>query len=280
MSKAKPIFEYTNYREYLADYYSRTKAERPAFSYRVFARLAECKSPSTLKRVIAGERNLTEDGIAKFGKALKLNKQEQEFFASLVRLNQAKTNAEKQECAVKLSQSRKYRQLHPLTNLQMNYYRNWFYIPVRELVGLKGFKDDPEWIAAQISPKITPVEARRALEDLVQMGLLERAPDGKIIMTTKNVSTGNEMLNAFLTEFHNEMTKKSIESIERHPREKRDISSITVGISAETAAQIKAKIQTFRKELLELAANDSESNVIYQLNFQMFPLTEEINGGD
>ncbi len=280
MFKMRSIFEYNDYREFLKDYYTNMKAEKKSFSFRVFARLADCGSPSTLKRVMAGERNLTPNMIEKFSKALKLTKVEHEFFSNLVQLNQSKNPLEKRSVAERLARSRRYRELYPLSSVQMNYYKNWFYIPVRELVGLKGFREDPIWIAKNADPAITPQEAEKALEELQKLGLIARGPNGKLQLSSKTVTTGDEVSSLFLTEFHKEMTKKSMESIERHSREKRDISSVTVGISSKSFEKIKEKIQNFRKEILEIAANEEDPNVVYQLNMQMFPLSKETKEGE
>ena len=45
----RDLFEYINYRRYLADYYRSRKEELPAFSYRYFCNKAGIKSPVFLK---------------------------------------------------------------------------------------------------------------------------------------------------------------------------------------------------------------------------------------
>ena len=88
-------YTYLDYRRYLKDLYKKLKETTNHFSFRYFAKAAGLKAPNYLKLVMDGERNLSQDGIRKFCKGLKLNKGEQEFFENLVHMNQSKTDEEK-----------------------------------------------------------------------------------------------------------------------------------------------------------------------------------------
>ena len=64
-------------------------------------------SPSFLKLVTDGQRNLGPDGVRGFTKALKLTKEEASFFANLVGFNQARDDGERNEWYRRLWTSRK-----------------------------------------------------------------------------------------------------------------------------------------------------------------------------
>ena len=74
------IFEYTDYRKYLADFFLQKKAHTPAYSHRVFARQAGLSSPSHFLMIIKGERNLSMKTIEKFAEGMKLSKKERRYF--------------------------------------------------------------------------------------------------------------------------------------------------------------------------------------------------------
>jgi uncharacterized protein (TIGR02147 family) len=74
------------------------------------------------------------------------------------------------------------------------------------------------------------------------------------------------------------MMKRAAESIDRFPRDKREISSLTFGVSEAAARKIKDKIQKFRKELVEVISDDNPATAVYQMNFQLFPLIDSIAG--
>lgn len=273
------IFEYDNYRRYLADLYTMLKREKRHFSYRYFSKAAGFTSPNFLQLVITGKRNLTSESLEKFIKALKLSKKEAEFFRHLVSLNQAKTVEEKRHFTEQLLKSSEFRKLHPLKKEQFDYYANWFYVPVRELVGLKEFREDPKWISQTLRPQITPADAEKALAELIKLGLIKRNNEGRLVQSESIVSTGDEVASASVAQFLKLMTLLGAESVDLFPAAARDVSSVTLTLSEKNFQQVKGLVQKFRKELLTIANNDPEPEAVYQINFQLFPLTKILKRG-
>src|SRR3954465_13106998 len=91
----KSIFDYTDYRRYLREYYAWAKTNKRGFSHRAFMAKAEMSGPNYFKRVMEGVHNLTENSIPKFAAALELTDSEGEYFKHLVYFNQARTLEEK-----------------------------------------------------------------------------------------------------------------------------------------------------------------------------------------
>jgi uncharacterized protein (TIGR02147 family) len=273
------IFNYDNFRTYLKEFYTHAKLKNKKFSYRYFSKMAGFKSPNFLKQVMDGQSNLSPESINKFAKVLKLNGEETLFFRNLVLLNQAKSVGEKQIYAKEILRCRTYRRMHPLKESQYHFYSKWYYQPIRELVNLADFKDDPVWISSRLHPSITPLEAQKAVEELVKLGLLEKNSEGRLVQCEKAVATPDEVTSSSVAECHREMMKRAVESIDSVSRDKRDISGITFSTSLETATKIKEMIQNFRKDVVEVLLRDQSPKSVYQLNFQLFPLVK-IEGGE
>lgn len=278
-SALKSVFEYDNYRVFLKDKFAALKAADKKFSFRFFARLAGFNSHNTLWNVIDGRTNLSEASIEKICTALKLRQDESAHFKNLVMLNQAKTSELRAKFSQLILRSKAYRKAHPLKESQLNYYSQWYYVVIREMVNLPNFKEDPKWISENTMPRISERQAEEAIQELLKLGLLGRDGQGKLTQESAIVSTGDEVISALVAGFHREFMKKASESIDRIPRQKRDISSVTFRVSTETAQKIKEKIQNFRRELTAEAAGDPHPNAIYQLNLQLFPVTS-IEGDD
>jgi uncharacterized protein (TIGR02147 family) len=274
MTARKNIFAYDDYRAYLRDHYAQAKAANRDYSFRYFSRLAGFKSPNFLKVVMEGKSKLSRKSIGKFIKALKLSREEAVYFRNLVLLNQAATPSEREQFAEEILKLKAFRQSHPLAEAQFRYYSHWYFAALRELVGLAGFKEDPEWIAQKIKPAILPDQAREALAELQNLGLISRGPDGRLGLTAAHVTTADEVASNFVAKFHREMMKKAADSIDAIPRDRREISSLTMGMSEKTAKIIKEMIQNFRKQIVEILNRDEGSHAVYQLNFQLFPLAD------
>lgn len=273
-SEKPNLFSYDNYRRYLKDLYAHLKAAKSHFSFRYFSKAAGFRSPNFLKLVIDGKRNLTGDSVERFAKALKLNKREAEFFRNLVALNQAATVAERNHFAEQVFRSGAYRKLNPLKREQHDYYATWYCVAIRELARLKDFQEDPKWIAKTLRPRITPAEAEKAVAELQKLGMLKRDESGKLIQNEPTISTGDEVASASVAQFLKLMTVMGAESIDLFAAAKRDVSSVTLSLSDESFARAKDMVRQFRKELLALDAKDQNATNVYQVNFQVFPLTE------
>src|ERR1700721_1624232 len=70
------VFNYSDYREYLKDFYQLKKSKAGTYSFAVFSLRAGIKSPNYLKLVMDGERNLTPENTLAFARGLGLSEQE------------------------------------------------------------------------------------------------------------------------------------------------------------------------------------------------------------
>ncbi len=267
------VFQYTDYRTYLRDWYRAAKESRGSFSFRRFSHQAGFTSPNYFKMVMDGDRNLTEESLNKFVVALGFNKQEQEYFRNLVFFNQARNHEEKDAYYRRFLQLRKFNQLKPIEKHQYEYYSSWYHPVVRELVTAKAFDGTPEWIAGRIFPMITPQQAKRSLEILEQLGLIEKIGSGTWKQTSSLVSTGAETQELVLLKYHQNLLELSASALTQIPQAERDVSALTLGIRADSLPQIKRKVQEFRQDILKLVSTDTEPEKVVLLNIQLLPVT-------
>jgi uncharacterized protein (TIGR02147 family) len=66
----------------------------------------------------------------------------------------------------------------------------------------------------------------------------------------------------------------AIESLHRHEPEKRNISTVTITIAEHNLDRINEIIAQFRESLLQMARDEQHADKVYQLNVQLFPLTQ------
>jgi len=275
VSEGEPVhvFEYSDYRRFLRDYYAAQKLKSPAFSHRNFSRRAGLRSSNFLSLVMKGERNLSSEMAPRFARACGLVKREAEFFCELVSYDQAKSTDEKQRAHERLARFRQFRETHQLDDEQAAYHAHWYMPAVRELATLPGFREDPAWIAAILEPPISERQASEALDTLCRLGLLVRDEHGKLTQAQALLTTGSGPLGHHIFVYHQAMLDLAKRALDRLPREERDISSVTLSISESAWHRLKQRIVEFRQELLQLAAPSGEPERVVQLNFQMFPLS-------
>lgn len=86
------------------------------------------------------------------------------------------------------------------------------------------------------------------------------------------------MASAALRNFQSQMIKLAGNAVENVPRQKREISSLTLGMSERFYERLKERIRIFKEEIVNMIIEDtSDSESVYQVNFQLFPLVSTEN---
>jgi uncharacterized protein (TIGR02147 family) len=267
------IFEYVDYRAFLRDFYRTQKEKKRPLSFRAFAKRAGIRSYNYLLLVMKGERNLSPEMAVRFARGCGLGKAEADYFCELVSFGQARTAEERNRCYERLGRFRQFREAHKLEPAQAAYHSAWYMPAIRELVALPSFKNDPKWIASRLTPPISPAQAREALQTLCTLGLLVRDGRGHVHQADRLVTTGAGPLGHHVVNFHRAMIAQAARALDDMPRQERDISALTLGVSEQALARLKERITTFRQELLQMADLDGPPERVVQVNFQLFPLS-------
>lgn len=268
------VYEYVDYRRFLADHYKARKRHDKKFSFRFFARRAGLSSSNFLKLVMDGKRNLGATTIDKFTKALKLEPDEATFFADLVAFDQAETVVERNRAFDRVAANRRFRRARRLEGPLFRYLTRWYYPAVRELAGRTDFKEDPAWIAKQLMPAITVPQARSALKTLQELGLLVADESGRLVRGETSLTTGHEVRSVVIPAYHRQMIERAADALERVVPEERDMSALTVCIKATSLADLKERVHRFREEMLERCDREQDPEQVYQLCIQLFPLSK------
>lgn len=270
------VYDFLDYRAYLRAHYEATKKARRGYSFRLFSKLAGLRSPNFLKLVIEGQRNLGADSVPRFSGALGHDAAEAEFFADLVAFNQADSLAEKNRAFERIAASRRFRSARRIDGDLFAYLSHWYNPAIRELAARSDFNEDPRWIASQLVPQISAAQAAEAMKLLLSLGLLVRdEASGRVLRGEPTLTTEHEVRSLGAAAFHRQMLERAAESIETVPREQRDLAALTVCVSPETAAKVKQRIHQFREALAELCDADTAGSVVYQLNVQWFPMSQQ-----
>ena len=265
------IFDYLDYRAYLAEYCRRAKEENPLFSNRHFAAKAglPVSNASLLSKVIAGKRNLTLDLRFKFGKALGLIGEEFRYFDLLVQFNQATRMEAKNHFFSELAKYRGSR-AKIIKSDEYQYYSKWYFSVVRAFFGYNQKEKNPQAIARKIFPAVTPKEIEEAIRILLDLKLIKRLANGYAV-TENHIATEREIMDLAGKNRMYEMTRLAMETFDQVPAEWREYNALTVYISKEGFTSIKDRIQSFREELREMVEKDRKEDRVYTLTMHFFP---------
>ena len=272
----KSIYRYTDYREFLKDFYLAGKeCDSEEFSFRALSRRFGFTSSNYFKLLIDKKRHLGRKSIAKVAQEVGLKKLEQEYFSHLVFFDKAKSIVERNFHYGQIVQMRSSKDVAILEDSQLGLYEQWYIPVIRELIVGKNVEDiDYATIANSLIEPIHHKQVLYAINQLLKLNLIV-IKDGCYQQAGAIVDSGNEISSHAVKLFHKKMISFGSASIDTVSREKREISSVTMKVSEEGYSKIKERVQQFRAEILQMIQDDDGGDTFGQLNFQLFPLVQE-----
>ena len=266
------VFEYLDYRAFLADSFAAMRERNPRISHRAFAKMAGLQPPNLLQMVVSGQRGLPEASTFSVAKALGLGRVETEFLQELVGFAHARSASDKDARYGRILRSARFKEAKPLAREQYDCFRQWYIPVVREMAVHPRCEGDPAWIAARIRPRISVAQVERSLETLLSVGLLERHGEKAYRQVSTLVRTPSEVESVAVAEYHRSVIGLAADSIDAVPSSERDIRSATLGVSLATAKLLKEKMESVWREVLEQAGREALPEIVLQFNTQLFPL--------
>jgi uncharacterized protein (TIGR02147 family) len=272
------IYDYLDYRDYLRDHYEANKKRHSFFSFR-YVTAKTGLDASFYVKVLQKQLHLSLKSLPVVISFLDLNKKESEFFTLLVRFNRAKNQDDAKLYFEKIIEYREVR-TSSLDAEKYEYFSNWYYVAIRELLNYSPFNGDFKALGQKLNPPVSEPKVRRAIEVLEKLNLVSRGENNQYTLTDRFLTTGESWNSIAIENFQKEMLRLAGESIGRVPRKERETSTVTLSASLKSFQAMKERLREVRKELLEMARLDQNPDGVFQVNFQIFPLTTIDRGED
>lgn len=272
------IYNYTDFRAFLRDFYEYRRKHAKAFSLRYFAQKAGFASHNVLRQVMYGDRNVARKSIDKFIRGMGLESKRADYFRLMVLFAQAKDPAEKKRLMQEMLALRKRASRRDyVLKLHHDLYDEWYHVAVREMLGLADFHEDHKEMGQRLHPPITPAQVRGSLQLLERLGLVRRDRQGVPKQSRASIRPQKEIRPILARKHLRDMGELGMNALDWVSPEQREISTMTLGMSRKALVEIKERIQRFKEELVRYLEQDTESKeLIYQMNLQLFPLMEQI----
>jgi uncharacterized protein (TIGR02147 family) len=148
---------------------------------------------------------------------------------------------------------------------------DWYHFALLDLVQLKKFEADPQWIARKLG--ITAAEAKIALERLTRLGMLSEK-NGRLVKTKAHYTNYEEGLTSDAhKEYQRQIIGKALVAVDQCPQERKDITGMTIVTNSKKLKEAKEKIKKFRRELCAFL-EDGQGDSVYHLAMQLYPVTQ------
>jgi uncharacterized protein (TIGR02147 family) len=272
------IFNYIDFRKFLADYYVSRHAIDKKFTKSFFCKKINIPNTRGYLNEIIQDRHVSKDYAHRIAQALEFNEDELKYFLVLVDYCQATQEKERElhfEHLISLNRS-------PKKVLDMNafiLYKDWYHSVIRAVLDIFEFKDDYNALSKRLIPPITPGEAKNSIKLLSSLGLIQKDKEGVWKPTDKAISTPAYVQDELVVTYQLnllESAKRIILDNRSHPENipTHTITTNTISISDEGFDRLQKKFEKFRSEIRSLIVKDEKpAQRVYQMNIQLFPAT-------
>ena len=247
----KPIVEYSDFRQYMRDYYDERK-RRSVFSWREFSKIAGFTSSSYMKVVCDGKSKLSRIGVERTGQAMGLVGFEMDYFRAMVEYGQTETEAKKKAAYENMLAIARVHKIRVMEGELFEFYDSWHNPVVR-----------------------AAADVQKSLNFLTRVGLLKREGRDAFVQAETSIAGTPDATRLALRGMHRQMSKLATPAVDL-PVDERHFSGVTMGLSRRSYERIASLIDEFRRQVIAVAAEDKDIDQVYRLNLQLFPLSRKV----
>lgn len=275
MEKTVPsIFEYSNYRTYLRDYYQQRKIWDPGFTHTYICfRLGQKNSRTLFNNIVSGRKDLTTVFIDRFIELLELNEDEIDFFRSLVLYNQSTDVNEKEFYFENLLRKASTPQ-RQLSEEEYTYYTEWHHSAVRALLEIYEFNGDYKALGKKLVPNITAEEAKESVKLLKELKLIQKDDNGTLRPSDRAISTSKEIQSRLIHKYHLKALDQCKMAIMSENKDAYKISTHTLSVSENGFQKILKRSSEYNNEIIAIVNQDeAPAEKLYQVTLQLVALS-------
>jgi uncharacterized protein (TIGR02147 family) len=266
------LFEHTDYRSFLREWFEAEKSRKGFMSYRYLSRRVGIDA-GFLVHIFQGTKHLSESAIPRMIQELRLAAPEAEYFRELVYFNRARTPRQIEEHFQRLCQMRDV-QTSEIGSRQYRYYLRWQLPALRVALLTRPFRaGDEESLGKRMDPALSEAEVKEALESLLELGLVAWTPEGILEPTSPFLTSGDRWKDLAVRQFQSQTLGLAQRSMETQPAAHREISTLTLAIPGSEIPTLQEMVRQFRQKVLQWTASLDDSDTVMQVNFASFPLT-------
>jgi uncharacterized protein (TIGR02147 family) len=266
------VYEFSNHRDFLKAYLARKKSSQ---GLRALARKAGFKSPGYLTMLIKGERKLTPRSAELLGKALALKGRRRKLMMAFSRLDSARTEQERNAAQAEILKIKSHQPEFKISAKQYSFLATWYCPVVFALLQSGKVNPSADFIAERLGRGVSAEMVRLALADLEFLGLIRKDEKGNWQPVNSALSTPEDIRDLAIGTYHRNNLDLAKEALAL-PLDQREFGGLTVAVPRRLLPKVKEKIRALRMELNEMLAAETAEADVYQINFNVFPLTRGI----
>jgi uncharacterized protein (TIGR02147 family) len=264
------IFEYLDYRDLLKDAFEQRKVERPLYGYRMLAEELG-QDTSNVFRILQKDAHLPARCQSRAIEFLGLSGRSAEYFVLLIAYARERNIKARQEILEKAMALRDV-ESRQLAAKEIAYFRDWWVVAIRSLLEVVDGRSQASLLGGRLRPQVGDAEIEKSLDLLLELGLVKKASSGRLVLSEAHLNAGGLEMTQAVRGFQRQILSLASESLERFPKEQRDISTLTFAVNQTTFVEIREMLREFRQQLQKRVEDSPRPDRVMQLSIAFFPL--------
>jgi len=266
------VYEFSDFREFLAAYQAARQTKEKSFTRSRFCReLGLPNSRSFFNDIVKGTKPVSKNFLERFIQAMGMDAAEGHYFRTLAQFNQSTQPQEREalfDQLVALNQTPK----RFITSEQYEFYRHWHHTTVFSLLDVIDFRDDFAALAKRVLPRISVPQARASIVLMKKLGLIRQDARGFWKPVSRTLDAGAYIQDELIKQYQLQCLELSKEAMLLDTDLARNFSTVTLSVSRSGHEQIERKLQKFKSEVRAIAHRETEpADRVLQMNIQLFP---------
>lgn len=270
----RPVFESLEYRDILKEAYEERKAAMSLFSYRMMGDRLEIDG-SYLFRVLQKELHLPARCLPRAIEFLGLAGRAAEYFQLLAAYQRERGAKARQEILEKALSLRDVER-SKLKDNELAFFRDWWVVAVRCLLEVVNGRANPRELAARIHPSVPEKDIKKALDLLLELGLVKKASSGRLVLAQTHLTASGSDKAQAVQGFQKQMLNLALESFDRFPKGQRDVSTLSVAIDGLAWNEIREMLRESRRQIQKRVEESTHPDRVMQIVMAFFPLAPEV----
>lgn len=280
MSDFANIFEFTDFRKFLAEYQERRKLAEPAFTKSEFCKqLGMPRTRSYLNDVLQG-KSVTKEMQNRFEKVLGLSGKESKYFEAMIRFSQAQTGDARDKAFKEMIAINP----EPKSIVDPDSYElfaHWYNIVLLHLCEIENIKDDLSELSEKIFPPVSKKNLEAAFGILQKKSLVRKNSSGFWKPTGDSFSTVQQCKDQMILQYQKQCLELSKEALESTGKESRDMTTFSFSVSESGKQKIDREVERFKNRIRQIVAADTEKSCdIEHINLHVFSHLPKQNNGE
>ncbi|WP_173380930.1 MULTISPECIES: TIGR02147 family protein [unclassified Fibrobacter] len=264
------IYDYTDYRDIIRDFYLEKKNGNGRYSYSVLGQAIGLNA-SHVFCIVEKKRNLPVRCVPAVKRILGLTGRAARYFDLLLAASRTKSEKTKTEILAKAFLLRDVK-THSLADKEQKYLSDWWTPVIRALIEVNQGKVDAKEISESLEPSIEEDKVQESIDILNELGFIQDLGNGRVKLADAHINIAGEQRAQAIRQFQANVMQIGARSLNTIDPADRDISTLTMAVDQQGFEDIKAMIQEFRKDVQIRVDKCGKPTRVLQMNLALFPV--------